>query len=454
MENNYAPIAVLGAGLSGLSVGYQLSKNRISVLLIEENSSVGGLSKSIERNGFIFDLGGHRFHTTNKDILKDIKDLLGEDLLLVNRKSRILLHSRFFDYPLRPLSAIFSFGIWNSINISISYISSLFRAKLNNVPEKSFADWVTNRFGKYLYEIYFRPYTQKAWGIPPEQISKDWATERIGLINLWDAFKRALFKSKHAPKTYLSQFYYPRKGIGMIADKMAKIIKDRGNQILTGWKVSEIKWIDNKIESVIIKNSQNFMEVKSDQFISTIPLTEFVSMLRPAVPDLIYKAASNLKYRAIICVFLIINKEKITDDTWIYFPEKEIIFSRNNEPKNWSNETVADKNKTSLCCQIFCNQNDQTWNTENEKLVEKCILDLSKIGFLKEEEIVEHFVERIPYAYPVYRIDYSNQLKIINVFLSQFRNLHLIGRTGTFSYLNMDQVIEIGTEKAKEILYK
>jgi len=453
MESKNTSIAVLGAGLASLSLGYQLCKKGTQILLIEKNKFVGGLAKSIEKDGFIFDLGGHRFHAKNETILKEIKDLLGEDLLICERKSKILLNGKFIDYPLQPLSAIFSFGIWKSVNFLTSYLYSAFRANSKNLPEESFESWIIKRFGYALYKIYFKPYTEKVWGISPKQISKDWATERIDLINLGDAFKKILFKSKNPPKTYLRQFYYPKKGIGMITNRMAKAIMGKGNQILTNWKVSEIRHKSSRIESVLIRNAQECIEIKSDQFVSTIPITELVSMLRPVVPTFISKTVSNLQYKATICVFLIINKKKITDDTWLYFPEKNIIFSRINEPKNWSKECVPNKYKSSLCCQIFCNQNDETWKAEDKKIVSKCVFALSTIGFLNEDEIEDYFVERVPYAYPIYKIGYSSHLKIINDFLSQFKNLHLLGRTGTFSYLNMDRTIEMGFKKAQELFH-
>ena len=329
---------------------------------------------------------------------------------------------------------------------------SFYRTKYKNPPEKSFEDWASNRFGKYLYEIYFKPYTEKVWGVSANEISKDWASSRIDLINLWDAIKKALFKLKDTPKTYLDWFYYPREGIGMIAESMANKIKARGNEILTGWKVSEIKYIDDRMESIIISSGQSCMEVKSDIFISTIPITELILLSGLAVPEVIREAVAKLKFRASIYVFLIIDKEKITDDTWLYFPEKEIIFSRLNEPKNWCKESSPSNDKTSLCCQIFCDQNDQTWNAKNEQLAKDCIHTLSQLGLLKEKDVLDHFVERSAYAYPLFQIDYNNHLKVANKFLSQFKNLHLIGRMGAFSYLNMDQVIEAGIEKANELL--
>lgn len=451
MELIDTPVVVLGAGLSGLSAGYQLGKNRILTLLIEEKNSVGGLAKSIGKDGFIFDLGGHRLHTKKEAILKEIKVLLGDDLLMSKRKSRIFLQGKFYDYPLKPASAIFSFGPVKSVEILISYLSTLLRGKFEESPEESFEDWVKNRFGNVLYTMYFKPYTEKIWGISTKEISKDWASKRIDLINLWDALKKAVFKSGVIPKTYIQQFYYPSKGIGMIAQKMAEQIKQENSQIMLGTKVVKIITDGDMINSVIISKDNQHIRLKANHFICTIPLTDVISMIEPIPPVSIFSAVNNLKYKAIICLFLIINKNRISDDTWLYFPGKDIIFSRVNEPKNWSRGTVPTEDKTSLCLQIFCEQNDQIWKAQDKELMKKAIQNLIQIGFLRTEEVIDYFVERIPYAYPVFQVGYDKYLEKTNQFLSQFKNLYIIGRTGSFSYLNMDEVIEEGMELAGRI---
>ncbi len=454
MKAAHKPVTIFGAGLSGLAMAYELNEMGVTLRVIEKGSCAGGLCRSVCKDGFTFDLGGHRLHSDKQWIIEKVKEMLGEEMLYTKRKSRILLRGKFFHYPLKPRSALFSFGFGKAIKILISYFTSKLKAKqINNTGNNlSFEDWIVSRFGQSLYEIYFEPYTEKVWGIPCKSISADWAAQRISPLNLIDAIKRTLFKPKKSTgRPSVSQFYYPVKGgIGRITDRIVEKLKASGSEVLLHCEPIEVRCENDMVKSVLISNATSISELKSDHFVSTIPLTRLVSIIKPTPPKEIIEAASYLTYRGVICVFLIINKPIVTDDTWIYFPEKTIFFGRSHEPRNWSKENAKD-GKTSLCLEIFCSEGDHFWQMPDNEIISKVIYDLSRLEFVKKEDVEDAFLEKVPCAYPVYQVGYQNHLSKVKQYLSQFKNLHLLGRTGEFRYLNMDHVIEESVEKAREL---
>lgn len=454
MKDGHKSVTIFGAGLSGLTVAYELNEMGVSLKVVEKSSSAGGLCRSVCKDGFTFDLGGHRLHSDKQWIIEKVKEILGEEMLFTKRKSRILLRGKFLHYPLKARSALFSFGFGKSLKILISYFTSKLKAKqINNKGDNlSFEDWIVSRFGQSLYEIYFEPYTEKVWGIPCRDISADWAAQRISPLNLIDVIKRTLIKpKKFKGRPAVSQFHYPVKGgIGLITDRIVEKLKASGDEFFFKYEPTEIRCEKDMVKSVLITNGTSSSELKSDHFISTIPLTSLVSVLKPTPPKEILEAANNLTYRSVICVFLILNKPMVTDDTWIYFPEKTIFFGRSHEPRNWSKEN-ARAGKTSLCLEIFCSEGDQFWQMPDKEIISKVVYDLDRVELIKKEEIKDSFMERVPYAYPVYQMGYKDHLSKVKQYLSQFKNLHLLGRTGEFRYLNMDHVVEVSVEKAREL---
>ncbi|MBN2186604.1 MAG: FAD-dependent oxidoreductase [Dehalococcoidia bacterium] len=452
MKIKQNPIVVLGAGLGGLTVASELAENGRALTIVESNPCVGGLARSVGKNGFTFDLGGHRLYSNKKWVISKVEDILGHELRLVRRKSRILLAGKYWDYPPRPLSAIPSLGFREGMKILTSYVSSA--ARLNHASQNnaSFEHWAVSRFGSRMYESFFRPYTEKACGLPCSEISAEWGMGRVGIRNLLEAARKAVLKRGNLPRTYASQFYYPEKGIGTIATKMAQRITQGNGRILLGCEVEEVRWDQEAIESVLINNGSSRVELAADQFISTIPITSLVSLMRPGITPAVLEAAANLKYRALVCILLIVNAESVTNDSWIYFPDKDIIFARVHEPKNWS-EKLVEKGKTSLCVEILCDQDDGIWRATNELLTEKVISLLSRLQILNEDKVTFSFVERIPNAYPVFKLGHQNHLAKLLDYLSRFKNLHLLGRTGMFKYWSMDQVIEEGVLKAQDLMY-
>lgn len=413
---------IIGAGLTGLSCGYIIK----DATILEEQPYIGGLAHTFDFHGVRFDIGGHRFLTYKPSINKFVNDLLGKELKVVNRKSKIFKNGKFLNYP-PNYTIIFNIPIIKSCGILGSY---LFR-KVFPLKEGSFKDKTINRFGDTLYNFYFRDYTQKIWGIPCDRISTDWFEARLYNISLKEAIKTILLKKNDKVKSFSDKFLYPTFGIGMLAEKLAYDQKIELNSRLTA-----INYTGNQISSVVINNEK---EYPCDRFVSTIPINDLANMLNP--PSNVRDALSNLRYRDLICVFIILGIPHLTNWHWIYFPDKQ-VFGRLHEPKNWSS-TMAKPDKTGICLEIFCNRSDGVWSKTDKDIVTEVV---DELPFGEKRAIIDYCVKRIKDAYPVYDIDYGKNVGVVKEFLAGFKNLYIAGRTGSFRYINMDDCIKEGLQ--------
>jgi protoporphyrinogen oxidase len=438
---------ILGGGPGGLTAGYTLAEKDEKVVVIEKDSKVGGLSKTVDFKGYKFDLGGHRYWSKSDLINNFVKKLMGDELIFVNRISRIYFNGKYFNYPLKPLNAMFGMGIFKSISIFLDYLLVKLSDKFNKRKEENFEDWIVNRFGKTMFDLYFRDYTEKVWGIKCNEISAEWASQRIKGMSLTEAVKNAIFKKKDGPKTLVDQFMYPKLGIGRISDRMAEEIAKNNDLILN----SEVVSIKHDNKDILSAKISDGTEIEADQFISSIPITQLVGILNPDVPKEVIDAAGRLTYRGIVLVNLLTTKEEMTNDTWMYIQDKDIPFGRMQQPKNWSKYLVKD-NKCSLILEYFSTKGDEIWNKTDKDLIDYTIKYLEKIKFIKAEEITDGFVIKISKAYPVYTLNYKEDLKILMDYLKRFKNLQLVGRYGTFKYNNMDHSLEMGIKAAENIM--
>lgn len=438
---------VLGGGLAGLSVALGLLRCGWHVTLLEKNTEPGGLARTIRLpGGAAFDLGGHRFLTDNKEILATVMSLLDGEMLEVQRKSRICLQGRFFDYPLNPRQAVFSFGPRMSSRILVDYMRAHLRLLLSPTPEESFEDWAVARFGSTLYRIFFKPYTEKVWGIPARELSGHWSKERIDLLHLFHALFRSVFRPrKGGPRTYADRFIYPRGGIGRLAERLAQQVQKEGGLILCGVEVEALERGGSHIETVVGRDKHGRRHVWSAaRYISTIPIEQWIGRLRPPPPPSVRKAASELRYRHMIFVHLLLRGDRVTDDTWIYLPESQMEICRLHEPKNWSADLVPG-GLTSLCAEIFSSREEGLWLQPDDVVVERVIAELRAIGILDPRRVMDATVVRVPYTHPILRVAYTGHLEVVHKFIdARLVNYHLLGRTGAFQYKNMDQVMADG----------
>ena len=445
-------ILILGGGLTGLSAGYVLTKAGLKVKVFESDSSVGGLSKTIIHNGFRFDLGGHRFFTKDRKLNNFVKELMGKELISVPRKSKIYMQNKYFDYPLKPLNAIFGLGISTTIEILFDYAAERIKNLIKEPQNISLEDWVVGNFGRKMFNIYFKEYSEKVWGIECSMISAEWVAQRIRGLSLASAVKNAFFKlnGKDVP-SLVDFFLYPQLGIGRISDRLKEDIEAGNNIVLTDSRIERINHSNFKVESIVINNRKQFVEENGIEFISSIPITKLVKMLHPAPPENILTAASKLRFRDLVIVAVTINRKRVTDQTWIYIPEQKIPFGRLHEPTNWS-EKMAEEGKTIIVAEFFSFKGDRIWNKSDEELTSITVENLENMGFVKKHEIIGSAVVRVPNAYPLFEIGYKERCDEIYEYLGRFKNLHITGRSGMFRYYNMDHAIESGIKTAERII--
>jgi protoporphyrinogen oxidase len=447
--NQMRKTAVLGAGLSGLAAGYVLTKNGNPVTIFEAENSVGGASKTISFDGFRFDLGGHRFYSKKQEINSFIKKVMGEEITEVQRVSKIYLNGKMFNYPLTIFNAFFHMGASKTTRILAEYFSRQIRNKMTSISDVSYKDWVTNRFGKTLAQFFFIDYGEKVWGIPTDKLSSDFAKQRIRSLSLWGAIKNAMRRSAEKPNTLIHRFYYPKLGFGRIAERLAEEIGNRSIRLNSS--VEELKHSERRIESVKFRRNQSTQEVAVEDVISSIPITSLVKVLNPKPDAEVLRAAESLLYRNLIIVFLALDRDQVTDLTWMYFPGKDITFSRLHEPKNWS-QSMAPEGKSSLVVEYFCSEGDAFWEEKDESLKDQTVFQLEKLGLIEKKDLMNYKVIRLRYAYPVYDLDYGSQLRVLMDYLSRFVNLQSVGRNGLFRYASSDHYIEMGIKAAKNLL--
>jgi protoporphyrinogen oxidase len=446
-----SPAVILGGGLAGLSAGVALARACKSVVVLERDSAVGGLARTVSHGAFRFDLGGHRFFTKDKRIEAFLRELMGRELAAVPRKSQILLGRRYIDYPLKPLNAVSGLGVRTTARILLDYAVERLRSSFKGPRDGSLEEWVVGRFGRTMFRIYFKEYSEKVWGIECDRISMEWAERRIRGLSLGVAIRKALFGSAgEGVATLAEEFLYPPLGIGRIAERMREEI-DLRNRVLTSARAERLEHSAARVERVIVEDGGRERAFEGDEFVSTIPLTSLVRMLHPKAPDEVLEAASELRYRDLVVVAVMVNRERVTDQTWIYVPDRRIPFSRIHEPTNWSSK-MAPEGKTLLVAEHFCSRGDGTWGATDVELIEATTAHLERLGFIGRREVEDAVVLRIPNAYPLFEVGYRERQERICDYLARFENLRIAGRSGAFAYMNMDHAIASGIEAAEKVM--
>ena len=431
---------ILGGGIAGLATAYELLTRGCHVTLVEKGIEVGGLARTFEQDGFRFDIGGHRFHSNNPTVVQWLKDLLKDDLLTVPRISHIYLGGKFVNYPIQFPSALSVFSPFKAVQMVTSYLA----AKLTERKRQdcSFEDWVVKRYGKALYKVFFKPYTEKVWGISCNQLSSTWASQRIGIPSLWRTIKHAIAPPKNAPATAISEFYYPRAGFGMITEALKAKIVAMGGVIHTSTSLSQLVPTQNGFQVGIQHQDGTMYTIAAEQVVSTIPLNFLLQAIPEDLGSQNVLQQYDLEYRDLICLFVALKQQQVSEDSWTYFPAKNLTFGRTHEPKNWSHEMVPNDNFTSLAIEIFSSRGEATWEMSDADILSTVVEQMNQIGWIEKKDVYKSWVMRVPYAYPVYRVGYEEKLKGVKDYLSQWHNLHLAGRTGSFHYMNSDGVIE------------
>ncbi len=441
---------ILGAGPAGLAAAYELTRRHSPCQVLEKSSAAGGLCRTLKFEDFLFDIGGHRFLSRSPEVNALWQEILGEDLLVKNRKSRIYFRGRFFDYPLRPADALKKLGFWEAARCVLSY------AKAQTVPPAeadSFESWMIRRFGRRLYENFFRTYTEKVWGIPCSELSSDWAEQRIQQLTLRQAISRALFPSREkAIKTLTDTFCYPRRGPGQFFDRLREKSEASGASFFFGRDVREIHTDGPEVTRVETVTQDGEPEVwQGDAFLASIPLSLLIFKLRPLPPEDILKAAASLRFRSFIAVNLIFEGRRLFDDHWIYLHSPAVKAGRLQNYKNWSEGMVPDPARTSLGMEYFVSEGDELWRYDDQEMMDLALRELELLGLASKKQFVSGFTVRVANAYPVYGPGYEAAVLKIRRYIERFKNLQVMGRAGLFRYNNSDHAILTGLYAARNI---
>jgi protoporphyrinogen oxidase len=433
-------VIVIGGGPAGLTAAYELTRLGIHAIVIEKGKKVGGTSRTETYKDYYFDMGGHRFFTKVPEVNRMWREVLGPDFLRRPRLSRIYYRKRFLYYPLRPLNALRQLGPMEAVLIMLSYLRwQLFPSR----QEETFDSWVTNRFGRRLFDMFFKTYTEKVWGISTDQLSAEWAAQRIKNLSLGSAIANMFVKPQDKITSLIEEFDYPRRGPGMMWETVRAEIERRGGQVLLNANVAKICRSCSRITGVVVNRDGQEELIEGTDFVSSMAIKELVERV-DAPPPAVLEAAQELHYRDFLTVCLIVDKPDLFPDNWIYIHEPDVQVGRIQNFKNWSPEMVPDSSKSSLGLEYFCNEGDKLWNTPDAELIELGKRELASMGLAQFEDIIDGCVFRVEKAYPVYDNNYREHLSHVRGFVESLDNFVTIGRNGLHRYSNQDHVMLTG----------
>src|SRR5213080_341391 len=441
-------VAIIGAGPAGLTAAYLLSKNEVSVTVLEADPVyVGGISRTVTYKGFHFDIGGHRFFSKSRTVEDFWTEILPNDMLVRPRSSRIFYDGKFYSYPLKPFEALLKLGVFKSTLCVLSWL----RARLFPVRnQRNFEDWVSNQFGKRLFNTFFKSYTEKVWGMSCKEISADWAAQRIRGLSLGSAIKNALIPQRYngersrVIKTLINSCRYPRRGPGMMWEVCAEKMQARGGRLEMACRVTRCSYDETSGNwTVEYKNQLDQTQtIEAEHVISSAPMRALVYGLSPAVSERTKRAAESLKYRDFLTVMLNLKDRQMFDDNWIYIHDPSVKVGRVQNFRSWSPEMVPEPDKVCYGLEYFCFEHDGLWDSSDNDLIELARCELVQIGLAREVDFVDGCVVRQKKAYPVYDDDYARHVATIRQELeTRYPNLHLVGRNGMHKYNNQDHAM-------------
>ncbi|MCL6440322.1 MAG: NAD(P)/FAD-dependent oxidoreductase [Thermoleophilum sp.] len=431
------PTLVLGAGPAGLTAGYLLAKQSLPVVVLEAEDQVGGIAKTVVRDGYRFDLGGHRFFTKVREVDELWHEIMREEFLLRPRMSRIYWRdgrgrTKFLDYPLRGPDVIRKLGPVDLTKALLSYLWATIKPK---GKEETFEQWVSNRFGRWLFNQFFKSYTEKVWGVSTSEIRSEWAAQRIKGLSFFSAAKSAFFGNKgNKVKSLISEFHYPRYGPGQMWETMTDDIEQLGGKVLLNHKVTKLELDGNRVVRVHAGGEV----FEPSQVISSLPLRNVVGIVDPPAPGEVRAAAKGLRYRDFLTVALVLDGEDLFPDNWIYIHDPHVKVGRIQNYRSWSPWMVPDPTKACVGLEYFCFAGDELWSMDDDDLVDLAMSELEQLGLATRDKLQFGFVVRVPKAYPMYDQDYADRVATIRAWLEGIENLVQVGRNGLHRYNNSD----------------
>jgi protoporphyrinogen oxidase len=455
-EATKAGVVVLGAGPAGLTAAYELLKRTVPVTVLERDPRyVGGIARTVEHRGFRFDIGGHRFFSKNPEIEDLWTEILENEMLTCGRLSRIYYSGRYFDYPLKATNALLNLGPVETLRCMASYA----RARIWPVSEpQTFEDWVSNQFGKRLFSIFFKSYTEKVWGMSTRELSADWAAQRIKGLDMGRVLRNALLPKRRVGgadaviKTLIDRFRYPRLGPGQMWERIRDLLAHAGQPVRMGEAVERVVHGGGRVHHVLARNTDGEVQAfAGEHFVSSLPVRSLIRMLDPAPPAHVRQAAESLRYRDFLTVALMIDRADLFPDNWIYIHDPLVKVGRIQNFKNWSPTMVPDPAQTCLGLEYFCFEGDGLWTSTDEELIELGRQELERLAICSSGEVFDGAVVRQLKAYPVYDDAYQRHIAVIREFMAELPNLQLIGRNGMHHYNNQDHSMMTGLLAARNI---
>ncbi len=439
-------IYVLGAGPAGMAAAYTLTKQNQPVVVIERDSQVGGLAKSIGYQGFILDYGPHFFSTDIAPVVQFWDEVMGPEAVTFKVSTRMYWQKRYFSYPPSVSEVLLGVGFWESLKIMVSYVQA--QLSPNSNPQ-NYAERVTGKFGKELFEICFKAYLEKLWGIPCTGISADWEAGKFRNISFREILKNAMIREEWRLK-------FPRLGSRQLYERIAEFMKERDRPILFNHEVKQIHHENFKVTKLTLKNSKTGEEkvIECQGVISSIPLSILLQQLDPPVPSRLVEQVKSLKFRNTAIAYLIVESGSLFPDQCIYINDSNIRLGRVTNFANWSKDMLPNTHQTPLCCEYWCDFGDSTWQQPEAELLVQAEQDLRTIGLLGDAKVAGGFVVKLARTHPIYAVNYQAALSEVNDYLNQFENLDIVGRYGAFKYHDQDGSLYMGILAAQNAVSK
>ncbi len=432
-------VVIIGAGPAGLTAAYQLAKLGHRSTVLEADTVVGGISRTVERDGWRFDIGGHRFFTKVNPVEELWHEILpDEDFMLRPRKSRIYYQGKFYDYPLKAANALGNLGLVEAVRCVMSYVWARIRPPKN---QDMYEGWLAARFGWRLYRHFFKTYTEKVWGHPPSEMPADWAAQRVKNLSLSSAIFNALLPRRNQKDitSLIEEFQYPKLGPGMMWERCRELVEAAGTKVIMDTRVTRVRRRDGKAVAVVAETDGVPTEYTTSAVVSSMPLSQLIRAMDPPAPPAVRQAADDLYYRDFLTVALVVPAELVPwDDNWIYIHDTSVKTMRIQNFGSWSPYLVKD-GRNVLGLEYTVDEGDESWNSADELLVEQGRQELGRLGLIDPTHVEEGFVVRMPKAYPYYDAEYGANVRTIRTWLGRNAvNVYPVGRNGMHRYNNQD----------------
>ena len=443
---------IIGAGVTGLTVGWQLASAGMDVLLLEGLDHLGGMAVTFKHGDFLLDMGPHKFFSVMEDRMQTARELMGEEFLTVTKRSRIRLSGHFLNYPIGLLDVMKNLDPFIAVTGGASYLFQLMRNVFDRRPDVSYEDWLVRRFGPKLYQLIFAEYARKIWG-EPRTLARELAETRVAVPGLLPLLWHMLFARNRGPTIHAETFNYPRFGSGQFCDRLAELVVENGGVIRYDASVTQLVMTEGsrRVVSIQLEAAETIPVRPKDVVVTTIPVSFLSKIIEPAPPAAVTEAAMQLNTRPLILLYLIINRPSVSNDNWLFFPEAKYIFNRVFEQKNFS-PFMCPQDKTVLCLEIVASDQD-LWRASDTDLYERAISGLEETGLVNRSQVIEYFTRRLKWAYPVYDQNYRRNTETVLQYLDSTPNLFSVGRQGGFNYIGQIDCLDIGILTAEYILH-